>query len=175
MPPAIVHFESVADCQEAWREAMLMGTAEGTREKYPEAEITTTAATDRRACCHSKHIPEARSEMIASFPNRLTAAHRRTQTQARPHAQSDHEEMANRAVQLIAGRSVFRAKVAVVRRSGTGDADRRASRVPSLSISAIHPFCQPAIPDGGRSQRNIGLRHMAHVTRAPRFSPRGFA
>jgi len=57
---------------------------------------------------------------------------------------------ANGAVQLIAGRSNFRAEATVARRSGTGDAGRRASRVPSLPSSAIHPHRQPAIPDGGR-------------------------
>ena len=35
-------------------------------------------------------------------------------------------------------------------RSGTGPAGRRAGRVPSLPISAIHPPRQPAIPDEGR-------------------------
>ena len=68
------------------------------------------------------------------------------------HAIPDHEKKyANRAVQLIAGRSNFRAATTVARRSGTGDARRRASRVPSLPFSAIHHFRQPAIPDGGRS------------------------
>ena len=57
---------------------------------------------------------------------------------------------ANRLVQLIAGRHRFRAEATVTRRSGTGDAGSRASRVPSLPFSAIHPFRQPAIPDGGR-------------------------
>ena len=60
-------------------------------------------------------------------------------------------------------------------RSGTGPAGRIAGRVPSLPTFAIHPPCQPAIPDEGRSQRNIGLRHMAHATREPRFSPKGIA
>ena len=36
-------------------------------------------------------------------------------------------------------------------RSGTGPAGRRAGRVPSLPLSAIHPPRQPAIPDEGRS------------------------
>ena len=56
----------------------------------------------------------------------------------------------NRAVQLLAGRSTFRAAATVTRRSGTGDAGSRASRVPSLPSSAIHPERQPEIPDGGR-------------------------
>ena len=36
-------------------------------------------------------------------------------------------------------------------RSGTGPAGRRAGRVPSLPLCAIHPPRQPAIPDSGRS------------------------
>ena len=60
--------------------------------------------------------------------------------------------MANWAVQLIAGRSNFRAEAAVARRSATGDAGRRASQLPSLPFSPIHHYCQPAIADGGRSQ-----------------------
>ena len=59
----------------------------------------------------------------------------------------------NGAVQLIAGRSVIRAEGSVTWRSGTGDAGGRASRVPSLSFSAINPPRQPAIPDEGRSGR----------------------
>ena len=58
--------------------------------------------------------------------------------------------MANRAVQLIAGRFNFRLEATVARRSGTEDAGSRASRVPSLPFPAIHHFRQPAIPDGGR-------------------------
>jgi len=34
---------------------------------------------------------------------------------------------------------------------------------------------QVGIGHRGRSQRNIGLRHMAHATREPRFSPKGIA
>ena len=56
----------------------------------------------------------------------------------------------NRAVQLIAGRSSLRVEATVARRSGTGDAGSRASRVPSLPFPTIHHFRQPAIPDGGR-------------------------
>jgi len=71
---------------------------------------------------------------------------------SRFHTMSDHErKRANRAVQLIAGRSVIRAEGSVTWRSGTGDARGRASRVPSLPMPAIHPLRQPAIPDGGRS------------------------
>ena len=63
----------------------------------------------------------------------------------------------NGAVQLIAGRSNFRADATDARRSGTGDAGSRASRVPSLPIRAIHHFRQPAIPDGGRSEKKYIL------------------
>ena len=63
---------------------------------------------------------------------------------------------ANRAVQLIAGQHMFRAEISDVRRSGTGDAGSRASRVPSLPVRAIHHFRQPAIPDGGRSPEIYG-------------------
>ena len=80
----------------------------------------------------------------------------RTETQAIFNAASDHDKInANRAVQLIAGRSNFRAEATVARRSGTGDADSRASRVPSLPFPAIHPPRQPAIPDEGRSATKI--------------------
>jgi hypothetical protein len=37
-------------------------------------------------------------------------------------------------------------------RSGTGPAGRRAGQVPSLPTRLIHPFCQPAIADGGRKE-----------------------
>ena len=68
------------------------------------------------------------------------------------HAKPDHEgNMANRAVQLIAGHHHFRAEAIVTRRSGTGPAKSRAGRVPSLHFRSIHPHRQPAIPDGGRS------------------------
>jgi len=64
---------------------------------------------------------------------------------------------ANGLVQLIAGRHHFRAESAEIRRSGTGPAGRRAGRVPSLPMPAIHPPRQPAIPDEGRSAiDNIG-------------------
>ena len=63
----------------------------------------------------------------------------------------------NGLVQLIAGRSNFRATVSVTRRSGTGDAGRRASRVPSLPMIAIHLFRQPAIPGGRRSTKENAL------------------
>jgi len=32
---------------------------EARQQEYPEAAITTTAATDRRAASHCKNIPEA--------------------------------------------------------------------------------------------------------------------
>jgi len=43
-------------------------------------------------------------------------------------------------------------------RSGTGPAGRRAGRVPSLPMCVIDPHRQPAIPDGGRSQKHALLR-----------------
>ena len=100
---------------------------------------------------------EAHFPMIASLRGpRFQAA---IAQQTRFHTMADHErKRANRAVQLIAGRSVFRAKATVIRRSGTGPAGRRAGRVPSLPLYAIHPLRQPAIPDGGRSPKNICLQ-----------------
>ena len=168
MAPATVHFESHALRQEIWGEAMRIRTTERLQPEYPEAEITSTAMPDRHASCHSKNIPEARRDMISGFPNPAVATvrpkrgysrmmkqpstlQRSARAQATFHAISDHEEnIANRAVQLIAGRSNFRVEATVVRRSGTGPAGRRAGRVPSLPLFAIHPFRQPAIPDGGR-------------------------
>jgi len=89
---------------------------------------------------------------------RQPAASWQGSAQASFHAPLDHErKYANRAVQLIAGRSNFRAEATVARRSGTGDAGGRASRVPSLPFSAIHHFRQPAIPDGGRSEKYFYL------------------
>jgi len=143
-------------------------------QEYPEAAITTTATTDCRAPFHSRNIPEPRPDMISGFPNpalatgrpkrrysrkMISTLQRSERAQATFHAPSDHEgKCANRAVQLIAGRSNFRVAATVARRSGTGDADSRASRVPSLPILAIHPHRQPAIPDGGRSPENICLQ-----------------
>jgi hypothetical protein len=132
---------------------MMIRTTERLQQEYPETEITTTAMPDRHDLLHSKSIPEPRIEMISGFPNSViaTGCQKRTQTQARFHTMADHErKWANRAVQLIAGRLVFRAEGSVTWRSGTGDAGRRASRVPSLPMPAIHPLRQPAIPDGGR-------------------------
>ena len=63
----------------------------------------------------------------------------------------------NGLVQLIAGRHHFRAEATEIRRSGTGPAGGRASQVPSLPFLAIHLPRQPAIPDEGRSRRNMGL------------------
>ena len=58
----------------------------------------------------------------------------------------------NEFVQLIAGPwGVSMNTNLTFHRSGTGPAGRRAGRVPSLPISAIHPLRQPAIPDEGRS------------------------
>jgi|GEM_PF-1527024 len=166
MPPAMAHFESHTPRQGIWRDAMTIRTTEARQLEYPEAEITATAKPDRRDPSHSKHIPEAPLEMISGIPIPVLATRRLkmryfkkmnstlqrpAQAQASFHAIPDHEgKYANRAVQLIAGRCNFRAEATVIRRSGTGDAGRRASRVPSLPMRAIHPFRQPAIPDGGR-------------------------
>ena len=46
---------------------MRIRTTEARQPEYPEAEITTTATTDRRASCHNKNIPEARHEMMSGF------------------------------------------------------------------------------------------------------------
>jgi len=184
MPPAIANIESHASRQRTWRDAMTIRTTEARQPEYPEAEITATATTDRRASCHSKNIPEARREMISGFPIPALATHRRkreypstmkpqaaiqqrrskasgntisslraqNRAQATFHAPTDHEKnIANRLVQLIAGREDFRVKATVIRRSGTGPAGRRAGRVPSLPMRAIHPPRPPAIPDEGRS------------------------
>jgi len=169
MPPATVYFESHAPRQRLWRDAMTIRTTEARQPEYPEAAITTTAMPDRRAIVHSRNIPEARREMISGFPIPVLATlrpksgysrrmnstlQRSARAQATFHAIPDHEgKCANRAVQLIAGRHHFRAEGGVVRRSGAGDAGSRASRVPSLPAFTIHPFRQPAIPDGRRSAK----------------------
>jgi len=58
---------------------------------------------------------------------------------------------ANGLVQLIAGPwGVSMNTHLTIHRSGTGPAGRRAGRVPSLPMRAIHPPRQPAIPDEGR-------------------------
>jgi len=166
MPPTIVHFETNADRQRIWCDAMTIRTTEAIQQEYPETAITTTGLPDPRAIIHSRNIPEARRDMISGFANPVLATlrpksgysrkmdstlRRSARAQATFHASLDHEgKCANRAVQLIAGRHHFRAEATVTRRSGTGDAGSRASRVPSLPFSAIHPFRQPAIPDGGR-------------------------
>jgi len=121
------------------------------------------ATLDHVTICHSKNMPESRIPMIADFPNSEIAKCRRNReypsrmktlrnpTQASCHAIPDHgRKYANKPVQLIAGPSHFRETPTVATRSGTGDAGRRASRVPSLPTIAIHPLRQPAIPDGGR-------------------------
>ena len=106
---------------------------------------------------HSRGSTCATADSPEDFPPMIPGARLPRFDAARPpkavfHAIPDHEEnIANRAVQLIAGHYHFRAEASVIRRSGTGDAGRRASRVPSLPFSAIHHFRQPAIPDGGRS------------------------
>ena len=95
--------------------------------------------------------------MISNFPNSVIATVRpmQTETQAGFHAASnDENNIANRLVQLIAGPwGVSMNTNLTFHRSGTGDAGRRASRVPSLPFSVIHHFRQPAIPDGGRWQK----------------------
>jgi len=101
----------------------------------------------------SRMKPQAAIQLRRSKAKRNTISSLRDQKQAQAtfHAIPDHEgKCANRAVQLIAGRHHFRAEGAVTRRSGTGDAGSRASRVPSLPFFAINPFRKPAIPDGGR-------------------------
>ena len=77
MISATAHFESHAPSQRSWRDAMPLRTTEPLKQKYPEAEITATAATDRQASCHSRNIPEARREMISGFPNPALATGRR--------------------------------------------------------------------------------------------------
>ena len=52
-------------------------------------------------------------------------------------------------------------------RSGTGPAGRGAGRVPSLLMSAIHPFRQPAIPDEGRSTKKMCSRTPDECARMP--------
>ena len=68
MPPATAYFESYAPRQRIWRDAMRIRTTEARQPEYPEAEITPTATSDRRASCHCNNIPEARLEMISGFP-----------------------------------------------------------------------------------------------------------
>jgi len=111
------------------------------------------------------HIPETRFELIAGFPNPVLANPRRKQEyssrmkqestlqrsagpQARIHGISDRQRNhANKAAQGIAGPSVVSMNTDFTfHRSGTGPAGRRAGRVPSLPILAIHPLRQPAIP-----------------------------
>ena len=41
MPPATADFESHADLQGIWHEAMTLRTTEAKQQEYPEAEITT--------------------------------------------------------------------------------------------------------------------------------------
>ena len=106
---------------------------------------------DRSAFCHSR-LTEANRAMNADVQvRRFQAAEPQ---KLRFHAVLDHDRnVANRAMQLIAGRHHFRAKAAVIRRSGTGPAKSSAGRVPSLPTMTIDPHRQPAIPDGGRSQK----------------------
>ena len=141
--------------------ATIRATEHNVRSKHQQTPLhyrvkTKSPGTDgmiisRGSFCATADSPEPGFLMISAL--RLPRFDAATPPEAVFHAIPDHEgKMANRAVQLIAGRHHFRAKPTVTRRSGTGDADRRASRVPSLPPSAIHPHRQPAIPDGGRSQ-----------------------
>ena len=103
----------------------------------------------RGSICATADSPEEFLPMIAGvqWPRFNAATPPKAVFQAIP----DHEgNIANRAVQLIAGRPDFRAEATENWRSGTGDAGRRASRVPSLHFRSILHFRQPAIPDGGR-------------------------
>ena len=133
---------------------------EARREKIFDFPIPALATVRPKRDNFSSMQPQAdvdRSRFAHFDQRRQLAAcwYRTARPQATFHARLDHERnYANRAVQLIAGRLVFRAEANVARRSGTGDAGRRASRVPSLPSSAIYPHRQPAIPDGGRSELN---------------------
>jgi len=55
----MAHFESDDSRQGICRDAMPHRITEARQQEYPEAAITTTAATDRRAASHCKNIPEA--------------------------------------------------------------------------------------------------------------------
>jgi len=149
-------------------EAKISGTPRRTASRFATAIISRGRAScgvfrEPHASRHSKNIPESRIPLITDFPNSEIATGRRMReypirmktlgnpTQASCQAIPDQgRKYANRPVQLIAGPSHFRATPTVATRSGTGDAGRRASRVPSLPTIAIHPPRQPAIPDGGR-------------------------
>jgi hypothetical protein len=106
---------------------------------------------DRSAICHSRLAEAIRAMKTDVQFQGLRAAEPQ---KLRFHAIWDHDSnVANGAMQLIAGRLHFRAKVAVIRRSGTGPARSGAGRVPSLFSFAIDPHRQPAIPDGRRSAK----------------------
>jgi len=77
MLPAIAHFESHAQRQGIWREAMRIRTTERLQPEYPEAEITAPASLDRKASRHSRNISEARHEKISGCPIPALATHRR--------------------------------------------------------------------------------------------------
>ena len=127
---------------------------EARREMISGFPIPALATARLKREYSSRMKPQAAIQLRRSKAKRNTISSLRDQKQAQAtfHAIPDHEgKCANRAVQLIAGRQHFRAEGAATWRSGTGDAGRRASRVPSLPFSAIHPHRQPAIPDGGRS------------------------
>jgi len=75
------------------------------------------------------------------------------------------KEIWAKLVQLIAGPwGVSMNADLTFHRSGTGPAVRRADRVPSLPMPAIHLPRQPAIPDEGRRQKYVALRFRFEVT-----------
>lgn len=168
MAPHIAILESSDHRQRLGIDSTLSRTAPRfAKAKISRGRGSCDATPDCHASRHSKNIPESRIPMIADFPNSEIATGRRMReypsrmktlrnpTQASCQAIPDHgRKYANKPVQLIAGPSHFRATPTVATRSGTGPAKRRAGRVPSLPFSAIHPFRQPAVPDGGRSARN---------------------
>ncbi len=129
---------------------------ESRREKISGFPIPALATHRRKREYFSSMQPQAdvdRSRFPHFDQRRQLAAswHRSQRPKVTFHEPSDHErKSANRLVQLIAGRRDFRATATAVRRSGTGPAGRRAGQVPSLPFPAIHPPCQPAIPDEGR-------------------------
>jgi hypothetical protein len=152
MAPEQVHLEATLDAKEIIVMPGIPGPRSHTRKTISRGRDYYDRCTAPPSHLpQQKQYPEHRPDMISSFPNTLMPTDGPSQTQARIHAISDHEsKSANKAVQLIAGLSVVRSISTVVRRSGTGDAGRRASRVPSLPTFAMNHFRQPAIPDGRR-------------------------
>jgi len=134
---------------------------------------------NRHASCHSKNIPETRPDMISRFPTPAIATVRRirSSTQARVHATSDHEQKnANRAVDLTTGKRAVSMESLFDVPPLRHRACEKQSRPSAFAVHHCIPHAPPPVAGHRRrSQRNIGLRHMAHATRAPRFSPKGFA